>query len=129
MLFPVFDYSPFIRAISGIIFLSCTMQFFDSIKGALPEIVSSEVKRWLEVCLTVFTIFVSSMMVGFTIGWNSLYGEVLKGTIKRHIVITGINANIIITMYYWVGAGLIFLSGAKHVWTAGSKKKGLDISS
>lgn len=116
VLFPILDYSPFILAVLGIIFLSGTMQFFDSIKEAFPEVDGSEVKRWLEVCLTIFTIFVSSMMVGFTIGWNNLYGEALKGTIERRIVITGVNANIIITMFYWVGAILIFLSGANHIW-------------
>jgi hypothetical protein len=116
VLLPIFDYSPFILAVLGILFLSGTMQLFDSIKKAFPQIDTSQIKRWLEVVLTLFTIFVSSMMVGFTIGWNNLYGEALKGTIERYIVTTGINANLIITMYYWLGAGLILLTGAKHIW-------------
>lgn len=116
ILFPVFEFSPFILAILGIVFLSGTMQLFDSVKETFPQINDSQIKRWLEIVLTLFTIFVSSMMVGFTIGWNNLYGDALKGTIERHIVITGINSNLIITMYYWFGAALIFLSGIKHLW-------------
>ena len=78
ILFYMFDESPFVLASLGIVVLSGTMQFFDSIKDTFPNITNSEIKKWLEVTLTLFAVFVSSMMVGFTIAWNGLYAEVLK---------------------------------------------------
>lgn len=122
ILFPVFQLSPLILAILGIIALSGGMQLFDSLKETFPEIDNSQIQRWLEVVLMLFAIFVSSMMVGFTISWNNLYGEVLKGTIERRVVFIGINYTLIITMYYWLGAGLIFLSGVKHLWLSGGHR-------
>lgn len=123
ILFPIFEFSPFILAILGVATLSSTMQFFDSITKAFPEINDIQIRRWLEVSLTLFVIFISSMMVGFTISWNSLYGDAIRGLIKRQIVITGINANLIITIYFWFGAALVFFSGIKHLQFIGKNQK------
>lgn len=116
VLFPIFELSPFILAIPGIILLSIMMQLFDNIKDLFPHITADQIRRWLILVLTFFTIFISSMMVGFAISWNSLYAFVLKGEIERKIVTAGINANLIIGIYFWFGAGLTFLSGIKNLW-------------
>jgi hypothetical protein len=92
------------------------MQMFDKIKQIFPLVTKKQIEKWLEIILIIFTIYVSSMMVGFTISWNSLTGEVIKGEIDKKIVMSGMNANIVITMYYWLGAALIFVSGIKHLW-------------
>jgi len=122
ILLPVFEFSPYILAILGIMVLSTTMHFFNSVKEIFPEIDNQKISRWLEVTLTLFAIFVSSMMVGFTIAWNNLYGEALKGLIERRIVIVGIDSNLLITMYFWGGAGLIFLSGIKYLGSAANER-------
>jgi hypothetical protein len=112
----IFKFSSVIPAILGICGLSVTMQFFDGIKEAFPQIKNDQIEKWLQVVLTLFTIFISSMMVGFTMGWGHLCGEALKGEIEWEKVFHGLDYNLAITLYSLLGIALIFLSGIKHLW-------------
>jgi len=116
VILPIYNFSPFVLGIIGIGFLTSAMIFFYQIKSSQLLLSKKQIQKWLSFTITIFVVFVSSIMVGFIISFGNMYSDAVNGVLNISVIYSGMDANIIITMYYWVGAVLIFFSGIKHIW-------------
>lgn len=121
-LLPMFSYSPFILGAFGVAGLSILGELFASYSQLFPFSNEREIKWALSLSLGAFGIFGSAMMVGFIIGWVQLHAEVLKGIIDQAPVFAGIGSNVLIAVYYCVGAALVFLEGTRVLRELGTMR-------
>ncbi len=110
------DWSPFVLGVPGAIAVILLCDCFQTIRavtgaaGFHGVAGADTMHETLKLALTAFAIYFSAIMVSTMVSFQNLYRTALKHPEVKHLVYVGIDMLIIMTCYYWLGAGLVYMS-------------------
>lgn len=91
------------------------------ISKVFPGIRNSQVEKWLNTAVTLFSAFIITTMVSFTMCFANLAGDILKGELSLRDIFPGFIYCLFAMGYCFIGVVVIFLKGMGGIY--GDHKK------
>ena len=103
--------APYAVGICGVTAMATAYSFFQGLQKQRfqNEKLDAEISHLVHLVSGAFVVFVSALMVGFILGYYNSYISNSSLEIREYAK-RGINANLLTTLYYWLGIILIILS-------------------